>query len=71
MADLIANLLQVSSSVRSSLLLAAPKVVQAHFAAASDYFTWKLAVKVYGRSSSASYGAVSEFVCSFDHSVRI
>jgi phosphatidylinositol glycan class B len=46
------------SSLRPTLLLAAPKVVQTVFAAAGDWYTWQLAVKIYGRDSVSSWFAV-------------
>jgi hypothetical protein len=50
--------------IRPYVLLGAPKVVQAVFAAAGDYFTWQLAVKVYGADSNVSWFAVCFFISS-------
>ncbi|KAL4893864.1 Alg9-like mannosyltransferase family-domain-containing protein [Aspergillus ambiguus] len=50
-ADLLARLLHLSSAVRADLLVAAPKTTQALIAAIADFYTWKLARRVYGRNS--------------------
>ncbi|OKL56510.1 GPI mannosyltransferase 3 [Talaromyces atroroseus] len=50
----IAWIVQLSSLNSAEFLIAAPKVAQAVIAATGDYFTWKLASKVYGHDS---YGA--------------
>lgn len=60
-SDLLAQVLRLSPNTRSEVILAAPKIVQALFAAAGDYYTWKLACKTYGANSRASSGAVSLF----------
>jgi len=39
-------------------MLIAPKIVQALFAAAMDFYTWKLGRKVYGTESDAAMAAV-------------
>lgn len=44
--------------LRPSILIAAPKVLQVVSAAASDWYTWQLAVKLYGRNSMSSWFAV-------------
>ncbi|OHE94595.1 Alg9-like mannosyltransferase [Colletotrichum orchidophilum] len=55
LADLIARPLPF---IRPWLLLAAPKAAQAVFAAAGDWYTWQLAVKIYGADSSVSWFAL-------------
>jgi len=40
-------------------MLIAPKIVQGMFAAAMDFYTWKLGRKVYGTDSDAAMAAVS------------
>ncbi|KAK2062455.1 Alg9-like mannosyltransferase [Colletotrichum caudatum] len=55
LADLIARPLPFA---RPWLLLAAPKAAQALIAAASDWYTWQLAVKIYGADSSVSWFAL-------------
>ncbi|KAI8219238.1 GPI mannosyltransferase 3, partial [Colletotrichum sp. SAR 10_96] len=54
-ADLVGRSLPVAA--RSWLLLAAPKATQAVIAAAGDWYTWQLAVKIYGADSSVSWFA--------------
>jgi hypothetical protein len=53
-AGSIAWILPLSPLTAADLLVAAPKTAQAVIAATGDYYTWKLAGKVYG---SDSYGA--------------
>lgn len=53
-ARFLAEALSLSSHVRSELLLATPKVVQAFFAAGGDYFTWKLGLYIYGKNTVSS-----------------
>ncbi|WYZ40040.1 hypothetical protein EsH8_IV_000381 [Colletotrichum jinshuiense] len=55
LADLVARPLPFA---RPWLLLAAPKAAQAVFAAAGDWYTWQLAVKIYGPDSSVSWFAL-------------
>ncbi|KAF6803507.1 GPI mannosyltransferase 3 [Colletotrichum sojae] len=56
LVDLVAR--PLPDAARSWLLLAAPKATQAVFAAAGDWYTWQLAVKVYGADSSVSWFAL-------------
>lgn len=58
MTALIAHGLHLETATRAELLLAAPKLLQAGFAATTDYFIWKLATKAYGEESKASSAAV-------------
>ncbi|KAB5558126.1 glycosyltransferase family 22 protein [Coniochaeta sp. 2T2.1] len=51
------TLLDVVPSVKSSVLVALPKVIQSVFAAASDFYTWKLAEKVFGANSNPAWAA--------------
>lgn len=48
----------------ADLLLAAPKVTQAVFAALLDCYTWKLAEKAYGRGSRTAFATLALSVCS-------
>ncbi|KAK4496690.1 hypothetical protein PRZ48_012672 [Zasmidium cellare] len=41
--------------VRANALGAAPRLLQAFFAAAMDYMTWQVGAKIYGSGTSASY----------------
>lgn len=54
-------MLNLSLQLRSQLLLAAPKCLQALSAACSDYFTWKLAQKVYGLNDRAAWATVCTY----------
>lgn len=49
---------RLSPDTHAELLVAAPKVMQAIFAALGDYYTWKLGEGVYGRDSSEAWAAV-------------
>ena len=57
-ASALSQLLQLSPVYRADVLIAAPKVLQAVFAALGDYFTWRLAGKVYGAASNEAWAAV-------------
>lgn len=54
--------MQLSLAYRADVLIAAPKVVQAVFAACGDYYTWKLAKRVYGHGSNEAWAAVRSFL---------
>ncbi|CAG8204943.1 unnamed protein product [Penicillium nalgiovense] len=53
--DFLASALSVSPATRAELLIAAPKTAQAVVAAIGDFYTWKLAVRVYGDDSRGSW----------------
>jgi hypothetical protein len=53
------SILHISPPVISSALVVLPKVIQSVFAAASDFYTWKLAEKVFGTNSNQAWAAVS------------
>ncbi len=57
-ASTLSQILQLSPAYRADLLIAAPKVLQAVFAAFGDHYTWKLAEKVYGHGSNEAWAAV-------------
>ncbi|KAF2970570.1 hypothetical protein GQX73_g2989 [Xylaria multiplex] len=46
-------------TVKAKWLLMAPKVLQTAFAALSDWYTWRLAGKLYGPSSAASWSVLA------------
>ncbi|CDM33658.1 CAZyme family GT22 [Penicillium roqueforti] len=54
-ADFLAFTLSLSPATRAELLIAAPKTAQAVVAAIGDFYTWKLAVRVYGDDSLESW----------------
>jgi phosphatidylinositol glycan class B len=56
----LADLCGLSLPAKAELLLAAPKVIQAVFAALLDCYTWKLAKKVYGRGSRTALTTVRD-----------
>lgn len=51
-------------------MLIAPKIVQGIFAATMDFYTWKLAQKVYGTGSDAAMAVVC-MVCPGTHNRRL
>ncbi|KAL8799700.1 MAG: hypothetical protein Q9200_007470 [Gallowayella weberi] len=53
----LSKLLQLTPEYHAELLLAAPKVTQAIFAALGDYYTWKLGERIYGRGSNEAWTA--------------
>ncbi|MBE3043646.1 hypothetical protein IMZ48_13965 [Candidatus Bathyarchaeota archaeon] len=57
-ADSLATLCSLSTPQRSALLLWAPKLTQAVFAALGDFYTWRLAATLHGEDSTASTAAV-------------
>lgn len=58
MSNLISQWLRLSPLARADLLIAAPKTAQAVIAAIGDYYTWKLAGRIYGIHSLEAWGAV-------------
>ncbi|KZF24764.1 glycosyltransferase family 22 protein [Xylona heveae TC161] len=63
-ASKIATLLHFAPSYTAELLVAAPHVLQAISAALCDYYTAKLAEKLYGRGSNAAWATLALTVCS-------
>lgn len=60
----LSTVLQLSPSYHAELLIAAPKLLQAFIAAAGDYYTWRLAERIYGKRSQQSWAAVcSPHIC--------
>lgn len=57
--DWASGVLRLRPPARAELLLAGPKVLQACFAANGDYYTWKLAERVYVGNSYEAWAAVS------------
>lgn len=47
---------------RGMILAILPNLVQAYFAALSDYYTWQLSERIYGTGSNAPWVAVSQMV---------
>lgn len=47
-------------------MIAAPKATQAVFTALGDYYTWKLAEKIYGHGNDEAWAAVCSFIESMD-----
>ncbi|KAK5171474.1 glycosylphosphatidylinositol anchor biosynthesis [Saxophila tyrrhenica] len=58
LADSISTTLGLTPSVRAEVLVAAPKVLQAVFAALTDAYTYRLACDIYGSKSHASAAAL-------------
>lgn len=58
LADQLSHALQLGLTRRAEVLVAAPKIVQALFAATGDLYTWKLARLAYGDTSAESWVAV-------------
>lgn len=50
--------IRLAPDAHADLLIAAPKVTQALFAALGDYYTWKLGERVYGQGSSEAWATV-------------
>ncbi|KAK8180320.1 Alg9-like mannosyltransferase family-domain-containing protein [Phyllosticta capitalensis] len=60
----LADACSLSASLRADLLIAAPKITQATFAALVDYFTWRLAEHAHGRGSRAAWASLALTICS-------
>ena len=58
-ADRLSAVLPPGSAIRSAIVIAAPRVLQALIAALGDWYTWHLAVQVYESDRNASFFAVS------------
>ncbi|KAJ9320094.1 CAZyme family GT22 [Paecilomyces variotii] len=54
-ADILSWCLRLSPLTRAEVLVVAPKITQAIIAAVGDYYTWKLAGKVYGQGSNEAW----------------
>ncbi|RMD40463.1 hypothetical protein DV735_g4652, partial [Chaetothyriales sp. CBS 134920] len=54
LADVLSARLGLTAAWKANLFLAAPRMAQALFAAAGEYYTWRLAEYVYGHSSLAT-----------------
>ncbi|KAL1964626.1 hypothetical protein VTN77DRAFT_6800 [Rasamsonia byssochlamydoides] len=63
-AGSIAWLLRLSPLAVADLLIAAPKTTQAVIAAIGDYYTWKLAGRVYGSDSHGAWATLALTVLS-------
>lgn len=49
---------QLFPQFQAMMLKALPKVVQGLFAASGDFYTWRLAEKIYGEGSNTAWVAV-------------
>ncbi|KAL9117934.1 MAG: hypothetical protein Q9187_005527 [Circinaria calcarea] len=59
MSSLLSDGLRLSPASHAELLISTPKVVQSVFAALGDYYTWRLARKVYGRGSNEAWAVLA------------
>ena len=59
--DNVMRLFYAVPQFRAVILTAVPKVTQALFAALGDCYTWKLAEKIYGDGSAASWATVRQY----------
>lgn len=60
--DALCSAAHIPLSIRSHMLLAAPYILQAYIAAIGDWYTWKLAERVYGTDTPASTFTVRQFL---------
>ncbi|CZR58100.1 related to dolichyl-phosphate-mannose-glycolipid alpha-mannosyltransferase [Phialocephala subalpina] len=63
-ADNAMQLLSAFPQFRGMILALLPNLVQAYFAALSDYYTWQLSERIYGTGSNASWVAIMMSVLS-------
>lgn len=52
------TVLSFSSPFKATMLVVLPKLLQGSFAALGDYFTWRLAERLYGRGSNTARATV-------------
>ncbi|RSL42505.1 GPI mannosyltransferase 3 [Fusarium sp. AF-6] len=57
-ADFIASHVLPMGILRAAILVAAPRTLQAGIAALGDWYTWQLAVSIYGDNSNVSFFAL-------------
>jgi phosphatidylinositol glycan class B len=57
------SLVSIFPQFQAMILVLLPKAIQGTFAAFGDYYTWKLAERIYGTGSNAAWTAAS-----FSHS---
>lgn len=58
-ADRLSAIFPPGNVIRSTIIIAAPRILQAFIAALGDWYTWHLAANVYGSDSNVSFFAVS------------
>ncbi|KAF2421510.1 hypothetical protein EJ08DRAFT_597430 [Tothia fuscella] len=63
-ASIVSQLCNLTPEQRAAVLLAAPKVAQATFAVSLDFFTWRLAQRIYGPESVAAFTTLALTVLS-------
>ncbi len=56
---IVENAIGSLTKVKAEWLIAAPKVMQTGFAALGDWYTWRLAEKLYGQNSTVAWSVVS------------
>lgn len=59
-ADKAMQFLSAFPQFRGMILALLPNLVQAYFAALSDYYTWQVSERIYGTGSNESWLAVSQ-----------
>ncbi|KID73211.1 GPI mannosyltransferase 3 [Metarhizium brunneum] len=57
-ADGISKLIPAGNMLRSAIVVGSPKVLQAMIASLGDWYTWQLAVNIFGPDSNASFFAL-------------
>lgn len=57
-ADWISKLLPAGNMLRSAVAIGSPKVLQAIIAGLGDWYSWQLAVKIFGPDSNTSFFVV-------------
>lgn len=64
LTDHLAGLLRLTPATCADLFVAAPKILQAIFAALGDYYTWRLTRRVFGHQSHQAVAALALTVLS-------
>lgn len=68
--SLLSDICGATPSGRAELLIVAPKVLQAVFAALADYFTWRLAGKIFGSRAGETRVSVCSHIGQYNSLLR-
>ena len=61
-AEFFATALNVSAPARTELLIVGPKTLQAVVSAIGDFYTWRLATRIYGEDTTGAWTTVRDMV---------
>ncbi|KAJ5772690.1 hypothetical protein N7520_003219 [Penicillium odoratum] len=58
MTDFFSSVICIPSTIRAELLIASPKTTQAVLSAIGDFYTWRLASRIYGEGSHSAWATL-------------